>query len=135
MKDQLLATLQNSRDYTLRVAEAMPANGYNFKPTEAVWNFRELLHHIAYGIQWWEDNYVKGLKAEWNPPVVRNNKEQVKEYLNQAFDSLRNTVANQTLTDDAVKGFHATLDHITHHRGQAVTYLRCNGIAPPEYVY
>lgn len=29
----------------------------------------------------------------------------------------------------------ATLDHITHHRGQAIIYLRCNNIAPPEYVF
>jgi hypothetical protein len=49
MKEQLSATLQNSRTYTLAVAEAMPADAYNFKPKGAGWNFRELLHHIAYG--------------------------------------------------------------------------------------
>jgi uncharacterized damage-inducible protein DinB len=28
---------------------------------------------------------------------------------------------------------HLILDHATHHRGQAVVYLRLNGIKPPEY--
>ncbi len=48
----------------LAVATAMPDNGYGFKPAEEVWDFRELIHHIAYGIQWWEDNYIKGKKTE-----------------------------------------------------------------------
>lgn len=135
MKEQLLATLENSRNYTLQVAEAMPDQSYHFRPTETVWNFRELMHHIAYGIQWWEENQIKGNQVPWSPTEVKANKKQAMAYLNQAFDSLRNTVDKQKLTDDAVKGFHATLDHITHHRGQAVTYLRCSGITPPEYVY
>ncbi|MFA9454721.1 MAG: DinB family protein [Candidatus Aminicenantaceae bacterium] len=25
------------------------------------------------------------------------------------------------------------VDHITHHRGQTVVYLRLNGIKPPQY--
>jgi hypothetical protein len=39
------------------------------------------------------------------------------------------------LNEEAIRGFYATLDHVTHHRAQAVTYLRCNGITPPDYVY
>jgi len=34
MRDLLLTTLENSRAYTLAVAEAMPENFYDFKPTE-----------------------------------------------------------------------------------------------------
>jgi hypothetical protein len=41
----------------------------------------------------------------------------------------------QTLDEKSVYGAYATLDHITHHRGQAVLYLRTHGIEPPEYVY
>jgi uncharacterized damage-inducible protein DinB len=135
MKEQLSATLQNSRTYTLAVAEAMPADAWNFKPKGTGWNFRELLHHIAYGIQWWEANYVKGVETPWNPPPAKNNKQEVIDYLNQAYDAFTETVNKQKLTDKAVQGFHATIDHITHHRGQAVIYLRSNGITPPEYTY
>jgi uncharacterized damage-inducible protein DinB len=39
------------------------------------------------------------------------------------------------VSDSVVKGFQATIDHITHHRGQAVLHLRGQGITPPEYVY
>jgi uncharacterized damage-inducible protein DinB len=135
MKDQPAATLENSRTYTLAVAELMPEKDYNFKPVDTVWNFRELLHHIAYGIQWWEDNFIKGKKVEWDQPPAKANKKEIIVYLNKAYALVKDSISNGKLTDDAVKGFHATLDHITHHRGQAIVYLRCKGITPPEYVY
>jgi uncharacterized damage-inducible protein DinB len=133
--EQLLATLENSRKYTLSVAEAMPEASYSFKPTESVWNFGELLNHIAYGIQWWEANYVKGVQTDWAPPAAKASRQETIAYLRDAYTGLRKTLEKGPLGDDAIKGFHATTDHITHHRGQAVIYLRCKGITPPEYVY
>jgi uncharacterized damage-inducible protein DinB len=135
MQAQLLKTLQNSRIYTLSVAEAMPVNNYDSKPDDAGWNFRELLHHIAYGIQWWEDNYIKGNKTDWEPPATKKNKQEVIAYLIQTYSDLEETVGDSKLSPEAVQGFHATMDHITHHRGQAVLHLRVQGIEPPEYMY
>lgn len=134
MSNKLTATLANSKQYTLAVAAAMPENGYSFKPTEDVFSFGELLNHIAYGIEWWEANYVKGVKTEWAPPATGNSKKEATAYLEKAYDGLGKTIS-AALSDDAVSGFYATLDHITHHRGQACTYLRCKGITPPEYMY
>lgn len=135
MKEQLSATLDNSKQYTMEVAAAMPEKDYYFKPVNDVWDFGELLHHIAYGIQWWEANYVKGTKTEWAPPPVKNDKKTVTAFLENTYASLHDTVQKQKLNDDAVRGFYATLDHISHHRGQAITYLRCKGIVAPEYRY
>src|SRR5882757_1364125 len=114
MKEHLSAVLENSKTYTLAVANLMPETGYEFKPNEEIWNFRELLHHIAYGIEWWEDNYIKEKKTEWDQPPAKANKKEVIAYLNKAYASLKDTISKEKLTDDAVKGFHATLDHVTH---------------------
>jgi len=135
MKKDLLTLLENSRGYTLAVAEAMPLKLDNFKPAADVWSFREQLHHIGYGIEWWKDNYVKGIKTSWDPPATLKSRKEVVAYLNQAYDSLKEAVSKAAMNDDGIKGFFATLDHITHHRGQVVVYLRCNGITPPEYIY
>jgi uncharacterized damage-inducible protein DinB len=135
MKENLLSLLENSRGYTLAVAEAMPVKSDNFKPAADVWSFREQLHHIAYGIEWWKDNYVKGIKTSWEPPATSKSRKEAIAYLNQAYDSLKDAVSKATMSDDRVKGFFATLDHITHHRGQVIVYLRCNGITAPEYTY
>jgi uncharacterized damage-inducible protein DinB len=135
MKEQLLSTLDNSRNYTLAVADAMPANGYTSKPVKDVWSFGELMNHIAYGIEWWEANFIKGKKTDWDPPVVKNDKETCTKNLAHAYDALKATMSLKKIDDDVLKGFHSTLDHITHHRGQATIHLRNQGIVPPEYTY
>jgi uncharacterized damage-inducible protein DinB len=135
MKEQLLTTLENSRKYTMAVADAMSEKHYSFKPVDTVWNFGELLQHIAYGIHWWEENFIKGNKVEWAPPAVSDKKKKVAESLTSAYDALSKTISKGNLSEEAVKGFHATIDHITHHRGQAVLFLRLQGIVPPEYTY
>jgi uncharacterized damage-inducible protein DinB len=135
MNLQLLSILENSRNYTMAVAESMPETSYAFKPQGAGWNFVELLNHIAYGIQWWEENYVKGNKVSWDPPLLKNSKQDTINYLGSAYDSLKKTLGKQELTGNALNGFHSTIDHITHHRGQTVIYMRCAGITPPEYLY
>ncbi|MFI5129160.1 MAG: DinB family protein [Chitinophagales bacterium] len=135
MKEHLSTVLENSKTYTFAVANLMPEQDYEFKPNNEIWNFRELLHHIAYGIEWWQDNYIKDKKTEWNQPPAKSNKKEVIAYLNTAYASLKDTISKGKLSSDAVKGFNATIDHITHHRGQATIYLRCRGITPPAYVY
>jgi uncharacterized damage-inducible protein DinB len=135
MKTQLLKTLENSRNYTLAVADIMPENEYESKPNGPAWNFRELMNHIAYGIEWWQDNYIKQTEKSWDPPAARTTKKQTIAYLRQAYDALQNTLNSEDLNEDKIQGFHATTDHITHHRGQAIIYLRCRGIEPPEYIY
>lgn len=135
MNEQLLTTLENSKNYTLSVADKMPEKSYNFKPEGAGWNFRELLQHIAYGIDWWKENQIEGTESEWNPPVPVAGKKETISKLSKAYESLKKTIKNLKPDDQSVQGFHATMDHITHHRGQAVVYLRCKGINPPEYTY
>ena len=135
MKEKLLSTVENAKAYTLQVAEAMPEEGYHYKPAGAGWNFGELLQHIAYGIHWWQENYITGNKIDWDPPVAATSKKEVTATLTTNFDALQKVLQTQSLNEEAVYGVHATLDHITHHRGQAVLYLRTNGITPPEYMY
>ncbi|MGO4290876.1 DinB family protein [Chitinophaga sp. RAB17] len=135
MKAQLLTTLGNAKDYTLNVAAAMPAENFDFKPTAAVWTFGELLHHIGYGIGWWEENFIRQQPADWDPPAATTGKDATIAYLNHAFSALKKSMEHIQLSDQAVAGFYATIDHVTHHRGQATVYLRMNGVVPPEYIY
>lgn len=135
MKTHILSTLDNSRNYTLAVADAMPENFYDFKPVKEVWTFNELMNHIAYGIQWWEANYIKKTETKWNPPASKSSKQETIQHLEKCFEVLKATIQNGKVNDEVVKGFCATTDHITHHRGQAVLFLRLKGIVPPEYVF
>src|SRR5687767_2307067 len=135
MKAQLLATIEKSRGYTLAIAEAMTEDHLNFKPAPSVWNFLELMNHIAYGITWWKENYVLKIKTSWDPPAPNQAKSETIKLLEQSFASLKDDVRSVDLNEEIIYGVFATLDHITHHRGQATTYLRCNGITPSEYIF
>jgi uncharacterized damage-inducible protein DinB len=135
MKEHYVNTIKNSETYTHAVAEAMPENKYKFAPDESVWNFGELINHIAYGITWWTNNYIKKEETSWDPPKTKTNKKEILTDLKNAFDYLRGSLNNGTVTEEKINGLYATLDHITHHRGQATTYLRLNGITPPDYAY
>jgi uncharacterized damage-inducible protein DinB len=135
MKTHILSTLENSQNYTLAVAEALPENLYNFKPSHEGWSFNELMNHVAYGIQWWEANYVRKEETKWDPPAPKTNKRETIQYIQRCYAALQDTIEKEKLSDEIVKGFWATTDHITHHRGQAVLFLRMKGITAPEYFF
>lgn len=134
MKEHLLDTLEKAKQYTLAVAETMPEADYLFRPQGAGWTFAELLNHIGYGIHWWQENFMLGRDTPWQPPLLKESRTEVVVYLNHAFQELKETCQN-LLSDNKIQGFYATMDHVTHHRGQAVVYLRCYGVTPPEYTY
>ena len=134
MKEQLLTTLENSRNYTLAVLKAMPEANYHSQPIKEIMSFSELLNHIAYGIIWWKENVILGKETDWEHPKTKNQEDTV-NYLNQAYDTLRKTVEKAEVNDNFLNAFHSTMDHITHHRGQAVLHLRYNNIKPTEYSF
>lgn len=135
MKDHLLKVLENSKNYTLEVAKAMPDQGYAQRPTSDTWSFGGLLNHIGYGIIWWKENYIENIETEWNPPELSLSKDDVCTYLEKSYVALKATLKNLDFDETEVKGFFSTLDHITHHRAQAVLHLRLQNIAPPIYRY
>lgn len=132
MKAQLLKHWENSRAYTLGVAELMPEEAYDFKPVDGVWSFGEQLNHIAYGIHWWAEMFIRSVETEWAPPKPVSGRKKIIATLEKAYEELKKTYEESNGKEG---GFNATLDHITHHRGQLIVYLRIKGIQPPEYVY
>ncbi|HWV70961.1 MAG TPA: DinB family protein [Pseudosphingobacterium sp.] len=135
MKENLLKAIANSRNYTLRTAELMPLETYNTKLTDQNWNFGELLSHVAYSIGWWTDNYVLVKETGWNPPTPNVDKLTIIVKLKEAFDQFEQKIQEISLNPQSLHGAYATLDHVTHHRGQCVLFLRQQGIEPPEYIY
>src|ERR1043166_4633202 len=124
MKEKILKDLARNKTYTLQVAEAMPEKDYSFKPTESVWNYMELMHHIAYSLRWMLCNYVLDVKADWTPPQVSSTKVELMKYLAQSFDNIEDELQSKKWNDENISGFYFMLEHNAHHRGQEVTYLR-----------
>jgi uncharacterized damage-inducible protein DinB len=147
--DSLLTQLSrkwvNAKTYTLKIADLMPAEFYDFKPTPEEMSFKEQLLHTAQNMQSLSASYLLAAK---NPPVPKEAKDKaaIRQILASSYDIAlaphRNLSAKQL--DDTVPFFAGPLtrrqillllhDHQTHHVGQLIVYLRLKGIKPPAYV-
>src|SRR5690242_12762430 len=116
MKEIILKDFSRSKTYTISVAEAMPEKDYQFKPVETVWSFMELLHHLAYSLNWMQDNYVTVNKSEWAPPQVTSTKKALIDYLTQTIDTIEKELQQINFTNEKISGFYFMLEHNAHHR-------------------
>ena len=154
--DSFTATLKSAKAYTIEVAEKMPAGDYNFKPHDSVRSFGEQMAHIALSSKLMNTMFIKGEKVDFDPvegakleKSVGASKEECIQLLNANFDEIIATIegmSDKDLQDTFVfgfapnkpeltkeEGFLFIRDHITHHRGQAITTLRIKGHNAPSY--
>ncbi|MBI1228072.1 MAG: DinB family protein [Bacteroidetes bacterium] len=136
---------QNAASYTIEVAEAMPEYGYGFKPTEAEMTFGKQLLHIMSNMTWLSRDYLGGGSFDHDLKREDLTKTEIITLLQQAFDHAGKAAAALTpeQLEEKVEFFAGPMtkrqiltlmnDHLTHHRGQLVVYLRLNGIEPPDY--
>ncbi|WP_372946513.1 DinB family protein [Muriicola sp.] len=130
-----------ARSMAIRAAEQMPEEYYDFRPTEEVRTFGEILAHLA------DSNFRMWSIAtgEDNPmPEVPATKKEVIEALKKSYEVLadaRNTLTEEEM--DRMVGFfgssHAArtvLDfsafHGIEHYGNLIVYMRMKGLVPPS---
>lgn len=139
---------RRSCQFTLEVAQKMPEDTFDFQPQGDVLSFKSQLLHIV-------DN-LRSLRR-FNFPEEEMTLERVgnKEWTKEQSLSLFTESCTQVLADfhsfdeaelaetvpfwaetpiNRMGVFMLMRDHMAHHRGQMVLYLRLNGIKPPGYV-
>lgn len=146
-----LERLENSRKYLILVAEEMPENKYEFKASPESMSFAENLMHIAWAMDWHSQTLLGERKArDWNTDTELKVESKSKKEMIETIDKTFNETIKFITEFDTTKfndrldylGLNRTkrqillllADHITHHRGQMLVYLRLNGIKPPRYV-
>ena len=143
--DIMIKHWQTSRDFTLAVADAMPADSYSFKPNPEEMSFGEVMEQVARA----NGNYFSHLTGVKNPISKPANfdKDTVMKELADSFDFCTKTL--QGLTPDQLHAMSgpeghqmsglewilAGFIHTAHHRGQAEVYLRVKNIKPPAYKF
>ncbi len=145
-RDDFKRHWKTSKEFTLAVAEAMPAESYRFKPDPEQMSFGELMFHIAFSnaLRFAQVGETKSGLSK--PPNL--DKPAALQWLNDSFDycekvfdgltqaqldkmfrvdwhGLPETTGREVLT--------GMFTHTAHHRGQAEVYLRVKGIKPPIY--
>jgi uncharacterized damage-inducible protein DinB len=144
---------QISKQFTLDVANAMPAELYTFKPNPEEMSFGEQMIHIA-GANVFRFNQITGIKPPFvfdpaKPPA--SDKENALNLLEQSFDYVLDVLPKITPQElqrtwqipswkgrndpDGRAMILNMFVHTAHHRAQCEVYLRAKGIKPPDYTF
>lgn len=139
------AKWKNAAAYSMEVAEAMPEGDYDYQPSPEVRTFEQQMIHSIKNMIWLSSTYMTDKKFEGDLDKAEYNKAEVVALLKDAFAFTTEAVVQLQPHDlnMTVKFFAGpkhlrqilTLmnDHLTHHRGQAIIYLRMKGVEPPKY--
>ena len=145
-QSQMVTEWRRAKAYTKEYLDAMPDEGYSFKPTPEIRSFAQQMLHLADG------NYFFISSASGKPSpigqtsaekMVAPTKEATTKAVMDSYDFVINSlmtmteeqmeemakVEGQELTKSEIFG--KAFEHQTHHRGQTTIYLRLRGIVPP----
>jgi uncharacterized damage-inducible protein DinB len=142
-----------SKQFTLDVAEAMPAEFYSFKPNPDEMTFGEQMTHIAVA-NVFRFNQITGIQppfaVDFSKPAA-SDKTSATKMLEQSFDYVI-AVLPQITSEQLKRAWHIPswkgrtdpdgramiinmFVHTAHHRAQCEVYLRVKGIKPPDYTF
>ena len=144
---EFLNELGYEEDHFLRLAQAMPADKYTWRPAEGVRSVSEVYMHVAaanfnlprvFGVASPAGFKVQGFDKSTTDKI------RVIETLRQSFAHMRDAAINMSDADlekqvDWLEGKKNTyrgvmvfiLRHAGEHLGQSIAYARMNGIVPP----
>lgn len=148
---EYLERLEKSKEYLILVAETMPEDKYEFRATPESMSFAENLMHIGWAMDWHSQSLMGGREARnWDTDtelkVDNKSKKEMISKINETFDNTIEFISNfdPNRLEERLDYFGADrtkrqillllADHITHHRGQMLVYMRLNGLKPPRYV-
>jgi uncharacterized damage-inducible protein DinB len=150
-QSQQVAEWQRAKAYTKAYLDAMPEDGYGFKPTPEIRSFAQQMLHLA------DANYVlatvasgkqnpigetlanDGLMEKTASPTKEATIKVVMDSYDWVISALQNMTPGELLEttkigkhDIARSGlFGKAFEHQTHTRGQTTIYLRLKGVTPP----
>ncbi|NNE68984.1 MAG: hypothetical protein HKN29_01330 [Rhodothermales bacterium] len=146
VRDELMRHFGMSSQKMERLAEAMPADLYEWAPAEGLMSVAKVYAHIArYNYMYLEDNLgipvpdgvdLSSMESETDKEVVRSMltasiahvREHVPGLDGEALESVSNLYGRDV---PAWAVLTQLVAHMNEHVGQAVAYARFNGIVPP----
>jgi hypothetical protein len=140
--DTLLIQWRAVRESIRECLRRTPGRLLDWAPQPGMRTFGQLHVHFASPLDWWLTNSFKD-GGQWIPSIQRptDNKAKLDSDIVVSFGRMEQYIKSADLTrmyefkGEQVSGFWIILhlfEHDTHHRGQMMTYLRINGIDPPE---
>lgn len=153
MVQSLLSEFEHETESTRKLLQAVPSKDIAFKPSPVSWTMGELAQHIATIYYWYvgtltkdvydmnADSFERGDPADINATLQlfeRNVEKARAALLTVSEESLQQPwtmkAGEKTLLGPVPRGIIARgflFNHIYHHRGELVVYLRSTGNRVP----
>ncbi|HEV8659306.1 MAG TPA: DinB family protein [Thermoanaerobaculia bacterium] len=141
---EFIADLDEVQEKIEKLAAAVPAGKYGWRPAAGIRSVSEVYMHIAGG-----NYFLPTFVGQQPPPDMPKDietidvKATVIAELKKSFDHVRRVIANESDADldKSVNMFGkpathryvftTMLNHLHEHLGQSIAYARMNGVAPP----
>ncbi|WP_138477374.1 DinB family protein [Dyadobacter bucti] len=145
-RSKQIADWERAKVFTKEYLDAMPEDGYAFKPTPEIRSFAQQMGHLA------DANFafVSGATGKKSPmegsveKMTDQSKAAITKGVMDSYDFAISSLKSMTDADlgkdiklfgmDMKSGvaLEKGFEHQTHHRGQATVYIRLKGVTPPK---
>ncbi|WP_339785797.1 DinB family protein [uncultured Imperialibacter sp.] len=138
---------ETSKGYTLKVLDKMPEEHFNYAPTAEQMGFGKQLTHMAF----WNSFYIAPFEGKQAMPEPKEiTKATARAYIEENFDYCTSVIKKissadlnrKSVIDENYWREHTGRDlllrafaHTSHHRAEAIVYLRLKGIEPPFFEF
>ncbi len=145
--ESMLKDWERAKAYTMEYLEAMPADKFDFKPTQEIRSFAQQALHLTdanYGFASAASGTESPVAFGDSEKAQDTSKENVTKLVTEGYDFVINSlkgISDEQLTEpvtlfgkfEMTKGeaYQKAFEHQTHHRGQTTVYLRLAGATPP----
>ncbi|HEY8956707.1 DinB family protein [Chitinophaga sp.] len=150
---QLLAEFEHEVNNTRKLLQAVPEKDLQYKPAATSWTMGQLAQHIATIYYWYTGTFTKDVYDLAADPLERGSADDIKATLSLFENNVtlaRNalkSITEEKLKDNwtmkagervilgpmprgiVARGF--LFNHIYHHRGEMIVYLRATGNKVP----
>lgn len=143
---KMITDWERAKIYTKQYLDAMPEDGYAYKPTPEIRSFAQQMGHLA------DANFAfaaaaTGKTSPFTGSVEKmadQSKAAVTKATLESYDFVINSL--KAIKDDELSkdikvfgqaaktgtAFEKAFEHQTHHRGQTTVYIRMKGVKPPQ---
>ena len=143
-KEGSIKDWEETSQYVLRLAEAMPEDGYDYRPHPDQMSFGEQIIHIAAMSEFFFARIV-GRSANFTKEQLPDKSTAI-QLSKESFEFCLNAL--RSLSEEQLEATHIlrrglqmsgretielALSHAIHHSGQATAYLGAKGIRPPTF--
>lgn len=139
--DELIVKWTNNKSYTIAIIKAMPEEDFDFVPAKDMKSFKEQAAHIVSTLHWQMEKLgfteIPEFKSETKDEIITSYK-TLFDYILTELKSMKGEQLSDSITAFYGKSSKRRLlnlmdNHVAHHRGQLIVYLRLKGIEPAKY--